>query len=130
MTLDQTLIHSLLSFYSLIPVFVVLSLLFFVGCLCNGLAFQSQFLLLPTVLSVSNVSASFFFSSSAASSSHCRWVNITVDQSTTTGESKRKGDEDTYSSHLSMDEMASFHLFLLSLPSRITHNICTPTELL
>lgn len=31
---------------------------------------------------------------------------------TTTAASKKKGDRDTYNSHLSMDEMASFHLFL------------------
>lgn len=39
----------------------VLSLLFFVGCLRHGFAFQWKLLLLPTVLSVSNSFASFLF---------------------------------------------------------------------
>lgn len=113
--------------------FSVLSLLFFAACLRHGFAFQSKLLLLPSVLSVSNSSVSFIylFFSFTASSSFCRWVNITGGQKAPLQQRVKRRETGTHTIVIYrwMKWLLSIS-FLLSLPSRISHNICTPTELL
>lgn len=134
MTLDQTFIHPLLSFYSLIPVFFpsyrYCSLLH--ASATVSLFSQNCFYYLLFSVSATHLCLSFiYFFSFTASSSFCRWVNITGGQKAPLQQRVKRRETGTHTIVIYrwMKWLLSIS-FLFSLPSRITHNICTPTELL
>lgn len=104
MTLNQTLT------YSVFPFFLLLS----DSCLC-AIPTLLLFVVVPLGFGFFSVKIAFItccFQCQQLISNFCRSTSLEVKQPASTGDSKKKGDRDTYNSNLSLDEMASFHLFL------------------